>query len=92
MRKRVGVVCRTTSKDLLSMHHRKIWPIRERLLVGGYVTAAWVMLFVASISERHWLVLLAVAFIWHSERSYTQEWLNACERAGIDERDASGVF
>jgi len=74
------------------MHHRKVWPIRDRFVVGVYVVASWMLFFVAYASARYWAVPFALWFIWRSDRAFTREWLNACERAGVDERDTTGVL
>lgn len=75
---------------MTTKHHRDVWSIRERTAAGIGLAVSWVLL-IASVLTVAWPVIpLAIlgTLLWECE--YEKQWLAACKRAGIDERETDG--
>ena len=72
-------------------HHRDVWPLRDRAGVCAYVALSWLLLWISLGVGRYWPVPFAVWFIYRSQRAFTRQWIAACERFGVDEKETRGL-
>jgi hypothetical protein len=75
----------------MSPHHRDVWPLHERFAVCAYVAMSWLLLWMSLGAGRYWLIPIAAWFIYRSERAFDRQWLAACERFGVHEKDTRGL-
>jgi hypothetical protein len=72
------------------MHHRDVWPIRERLVIGVPLAIAFSVSIVLLLTDHAFASLFTIGWAYLLDEQYEREWQAACKRAGVDPMEAEG--